>query len=207
MSSKVKTDKEDILNAALEIVRAKGIDGLTVREIALSLGVSTRPIFTHYNKKERLLHDLYLRAKSVYEECVLRGLEAEQPFIGFWKQYIRFAWDEPNLYRFLFLSRPDKEIAGPFESMKYARELARKPVMETYRMDEHTADIFFMYMWLVISGFCTLIVTDNCPYTNDQMQDVASVFSLSLLRAFKENPELVDGKFDRDRLFREALEL
>ena len=49
MPLKVKFQKSEIVNAALNVVRSKGVDALTTREIAAELGVSTRPIFIYYD--------------------------------------------------------------------------------------------------------------------------------------------------------------
>ena len=46
MPPKPKFTKEEIVTAALNITREKGIDAVTAREIAAKLGSSARPIFT-----------------------------------------------------------------------------------------------------------------------------------------------------------------
>ena len=55
-------------------------------------------------------------------------------------------------------------------------------------------------------SFATLIVTDDCPYTDEQMSAVFSEVSLSVCKAFKEIPGLPEGKYDRDALFRELVD-
>ena len=39
-----KINKEDIINASVEIVRKEGITGLNARKIAKNLGCSTQPL-------------------------------------------------------------------------------------------------------------------------------------------------------------------
>ena len=52
----------------------------------------------------------------------------------------------------------------------------------------------------------TLIVTDDCPYTDEEMFAVGTEISLSICKAYKEIPGLAEGKFDKDALFRELVQ-
>ena len=52
MAPKNKFTKEEMTGAALRIVRAKGIDGLTAKTLADELGTSTQPVFTAFGSME-----------------------------------------------------------------------------------------------------------------------------------------------------------
>ena len=201
MPPKVKFQKEEIVEAGVGIVRKSGIDALTAREIAASLGVSTRPIFTYFNTMDDLKAEVFAKAKDLYREYIERGLCAEIPFLGVWQQYLAFARGEPELYRLLFLTRS----GGAAEALKLSQDLARESVMRIYKVDERTADSYFRDMWLVSFSYATLIVTDNCPYTDEEIISVGTEISLSLCKAFKEIPGLAEGKYDRDKIFRELV--
>ena len=54
-------------------------------------------------------------------------------------------------------------------------------------------------------SFATLIVTDDCPYTDEEMSAVLTEVSLSVCKAYKEIPGLPEGRFDRDAVFRELI--
>lgn len=45
MAPKNKFTKEEMVDAAMRVVRAKGIDGLTAKTMADELGTSTQPVF------------------------------------------------------------------------------------------------------------------------------------------------------------------
>ena len=66
MAPKVKFQREEIVAAALEAVREKGIDAVTAREVAQRLGVSTRPIFTWYRTMDQLRRDVFAMAMERY---------------------------------------------------------------------------------------------------------------------------------------------
>ena len=52
MPPKVKFTKEEIVNAALDVARIKGVGAVTTRDIGAALGVSTRPIFTYFHSMD-----------------------------------------------------------------------------------------------------------------------------------------------------------
>ena len=205
MPPSVKFQKDEIVRAAFNIVRKKGIDAVTAREVAKELHVSVGPIFTWYDSMDQLKSDVYEMAKEKYREHIERGLNAPIPFYGIWQQYLRFAKEEPELYRLLFLTRPGNVSGGAIEALKFSQDLARESLMRIYNMDAHTADCYFRDIWLAAFSYATLIVTDDCPYTEEEMLAVGTEISLSICKAYKEIPGLPEGKYDRDAIFRELV--
>ena len=205
MAPKVKFQKEQIIDAALKIVRAKGIDALTARETAAELGVSTRPIFTWYETMERLKADVRQAAKDIYLAYLEQGLKEPVPFLGIWHQYIRFAREEPELYKLLYLTKSEAGSGGATEALRYSQDLARPSVMRTYNIDAQTADKYFRSIWLAAFSFAALIVTGDCSFSDEEIFDIGSEISLSLCKAYKEVPGLADGTCDKDAVFRELV--
>lgn len=205
MPPKVKFQREEIIGAALDIARRKGIEAVTAREVAAALRVSPRPIFTWYDTMDALRRDVFERAKALYRAYIERGLAEPIPFLGVGQQYIRFAREEPELYKLLFLTRPDGAIGGAMEALAFSQALVRDSIMRIYRLDARAADGYFRDMWLMAFSFATLIVTDDCPYTDEQMSAVFSEVSLSVYKAYREVPGLPEGTCDKDAIFRELV--
>ena len=205
MPPRVKFQKEEIVDAALRVVGKKGIDALTAREPAAELGVSPGPIFTWFDSMEQLKAEVFERAKERYRARVERGLAAPVPFLGLWQQFIRFAREEPELYKLLCLTRPDSASGGAMEALRFSQELACGSLMRVYNMDEKTAAGYFRDLWLVAYSFATLVVTGDCPYTDEEMLAVGAEISLAVCKAYKEIPGLPEGDYDRDALFRELV--
>lgn len=205
MPPKVKFQKEEVVRAALAVARERGVNAVTAREVAKKMGVSVGPIFTWFATMEQLKAEVYAQAKEVYRSYVERGLGEDIPFLGVWRQYIRFAREEPELYRLLFLTHFDG-AGGASEAMRFSQELARPSLMRVYHVDAPTADRLFRNIWLVAFSFATLVVTDDCPYTDEEMLAVGAEVSLSVCKAYKEVPGLVEGAYDRDAVFRALVE-
>ena len=205
MPPKVKFQKNEIVNAALNVVRKEGIDAVTAREVAKELQVSVGPIFTWFETMDQLKVEVYVVAKERYRNYIEQGLKEKIPFLGLWHQYIRFAKEEPELYKLLFLTKPGEASGGAMETLKYSQDMARPSLMQIYNMDERTADKYFRDMWMVAFSFATLIVTDDCPYSDEEIFSIGTEVSLSLCKAFKEVPGLSEGIFDRDAIFKELV--
>ena len=198
MAPKVKFQKSEIVDAALRVARVKG--DVTARDVAAELGVSTRPIFTYYRSMEELKRDVRQAAGDVYRRYAEEGLRQEIPFLGFGQQYLRFAREEPQLYRLLFLS-PSAQ-GGAMEAMRQSQAWLRESLCRIYRMDAGTADRYFRDMWLVTHSLATLIVTGSCPYSDGELSGILTECSVSFCKACKEIPGFGEGKFGRDAVFR-----
>ncbi|MBO4880137.1 MAG: TetR/AcrR family transcriptional regulator [Firmicutes bacterium] len=205
MPPKVKFQKKDIVSAALNVAKQKGIDAVTAREVAKELNVSVGPIFTWFDSMDALKAEVYEQAKEVYRGYIVKGLEEQIPFLGVWHQYMRFAREEPELYKLLFLTKPSAANGGAIEALKFSQDLARESIMRIYHMDAHTADCYFRDLWLISFSYATLVVTDDCPYTDEEIFVVGTEVSLAICKAYKEIPGLPEGNYDRDAIFRELV--
>lgn len=200
MAPKYKFTKEEMVEAALQVVRTKGIGGLTAKTMADELGTSTQPIFTSFGSMEGIKREVYAAAVRVYDGYTDAGLKAEVPFFGVGMQYIQFAREEPELYRLLFLSR-ETDLSA-MKSMEHLQQLVRPTLMRIYCMTSQEADLYFRNLWLVVHSLSTLIVTGDCPYSDQEIGRILTGFSISICKSIKEIPGFAAGDFDRDAAFR-----
>ena len=200
MPPKNKFTKEEMAEAALRVVRAKGIDCLTAKAIAAELGTSTRPIFTGFGSMEEVRQAVYAAALSVYDGYTAAGLEEEIPFLGVGKSYVRFAREEPEFYRLLFLPRAPEYSA--MKAMRHLQALVRPTVMRIYHITAEEAEVYFRDLWLAAHSLSTLIVTGGCAYSDREIGQILTGLSICICKAIKEIPGFAAGAFDRDAAFR-----
>lgn len=206
MPPSVKFTKEEIVNAALQVVREKGTAALTTRQIAAVLGVSTRPIFTYFQNMQQVQEAVRQAAQALYHSYIKKGLEQVHPFIGLGEQYISFATQEPELYRLLFLPLAPGSENKAMEEMERTQNLVLEFLQQIYQLDEAAAKRFFRDVWLVAHSLAALIVTNCCPYSPEEIRQILTSVSLSVCKACKEIPEFVTNHLDRDTLFRSIIE-
>ena len=80
MAPKNKFTKEEMVEAALRVVRAKGIGGLTAKTLADELGTSTQPVFTAFKSMDGVKQEVYAAAVRVYDGYTNAGLKKRSPF-------------------------------------------------------------------------------------------------------------------------------
>ena len=202
MAPKNKFTKEEMVEAALRVVRANGIDALTAKTMADALGTSTQPIFTAFGSMDGIKKEVYAAAIRVYDRYTEAGLQERIPFFGVGMQYIRFAREEPELYRLLFLTRAQDKSFNAMRSMQHLQALVRPTLMDIYKITEQEADLYFRDLWFVVHSLSTLIVTGDCPYSDREIGQVLTGVSISICKSIKEIPGFADGSFDRDAAFR-----
>lgn len=205
MPPKYKFTREEMIDAAVRVTRIKGIDAVTARDIADELGVSTQPIFTCFHTMEEAKREIRCAAERIYRGYAERGLGMPIPFYGFGMQYIRFAREEPELYKLLFLTPAESENGGAMGAMHRSQELLRTCLQQVYHLDAAAADLYFRDVWLMTHGIATLIVTGGCTYTEEEISSMMTDISISICKAIKEVPGFVEGSFDRDTEFRKLV--
>ncbi len=206
MPPKNKFTKAYMIDAAVQVVREKGIQGLTAKTLAEKLGVSTQPIFTYFDTMDDVKQAVYTAAEGIYDAYIQKGLREAIPFFGVGMQYIRFAREEPMLYRLLFLSRPSENGFGAIAAMQRSAAAVCPTLMHIYHIDAADADRYFRDLWLVVHSIATLIVTDDCPYTDEEIGQILTGFSVSICKAIKEIPGFTANRFDRDAVFGRLVE-
>ena len=146
--------------------------------------------------------EVYAAAVGVYDRYASAGLQEALPFFGVGMQYIRFAREEPALYRLLFLLRTQEKDRGAMQAMAHLQELVRPTLTEIYHISDQEADLYFRDLWLVVHSLATLIVTGDCPYSDQEIGQILTGFSVSICKSIKEIPGFAAGTFDRDATFR-----
>lgn len=206
MAPKNKFTKEEMVAAAVRVVRKQGAASLTAKALARELSISPQPVFTCFGTMDAAKAEVYTAAEKLFSEFLTAGLEEEIPFFGFGKQYIRFAREEPELYRMLFLMRSDDSQHGAFAVMRHMQELVRPSLTGVYHIGAREADRYFRDLWLVVHSLATLIVTGDCPYSDREIGQILTGFSVGIFKAIKEVPGFAADEFDRDAAFRELIE-
>ena len=86
-------------------------------------------------------------------------------------------------------------------SMRHLQELVRPSLMDIYRITAEEADVYFRDMWLAAHSISTLIVTGSCPYSDREIEQILTGFSVGICKAIKEIHCFASGCFVRDAVF------
>lgn len=105
MPPKAKVTKEMIIDSAFNIVQKEGVDKVTARRISEELNCSTQPVLYYFSTVEDIKRLVYKKADEYHATYIMNmKIDDENPMLTIGVNYIKFAIEEQNLFRFLFQS-------------------------------------------------------------------------------------------------------
>ncbi len=158
MPPKCKFTREQVVEAALAVTRAQGAEAVTARSVAAGLGASPKVIFSLFRNMEELQAEVLRAADSLYRRRISEGMSSGEypPYKGSGMAYVRFAREEKQLFRLLFMrDRSSETIGEDRESVRPQLELIEKNL----GLDEDAAYLFHLEMWLYVHGIAAMLAT------------------------------------------------
>ncbi len=104
MPPKTRITEDIIINASIEVVRQSGFENLNARTVSEHLRCSTQPVMYHFSTIDNLKKAVYKRVDQLHTEFLMKTPRDQNPLLGIGLNYIHFAVEEPQLFRFLFQS-------------------------------------------------------------------------------------------------------
>ncbi len=191
MPPKAKFTKDEIIEAALNIVREEGMEALSARSLGLKLGSSARPIFTVFKSTEEIHQDIMTVSKKLYSEYVNYGLsQTDMPaFKGVGVAYIRFAIAEPKLFQILFMSEyPEKPTLVnvlPIIDDNYSQIL--DSVQKCFSLNKSNSEWLYRHLWIYSHGIAVLCATNMCVFSFEEIEKMLTEVCLAMVKKIKEN--------------------
>lgn len=160
MPKKPATTKEEMIEGAFQLIRKNGHEAFSVRNLAAFLGCSTQPIMYQFPNLAELKELAYLRTDGFHTEYIMSG----DNLLDIGLNYIRFAAEEPFLFKFLFQSG---RFAGVrLEDLIRSPEAA--PVLDVAGneegLDPEGAIAYFEPLYVAVHGYASLIANNGMNY-------------------------------------------
>ena len=114
MTQRVQFTREMIVETAFALTREVGWAAVTARTIAKRLGSSTMPIYSSLRSMEEIENEVRTMAEKLLLDYQQQRYTDDLP-LNMAEGYVRFAKDEPQLFRFLYLDRPLRQAPGTAE--------------------------------------------------------------------------------------------
>lgn len=173
MSGIKRVNKENIIDAALDLVREDGIENIQARAIAKKLNCSTQPIFYQFENMEELKKVVIEKIAEIYRRYMLVDDKKDHQYKEMGKGYIKFAKEEPKLFQTIFMSENnlttkkfithDKEVYKSI--VKYVKNVTG--ISSEKRISE-----FHLKMWTFTHGIATMIATKTCEISDEQINEM-----------------------------------
>lgn len=153
-----KVQKEDIVKAALEIIKTESLDEITARRLAKELNCSVQPIFYNFATMDELKSVVLDTIHHIYINYMNYGAEQPQPYKGMGLAYVRFARDYPNYFRILFMNKSDL-TPDDFISRDSVGQAVLKHGMALTGFDRSTQQHFHLKVWIFTHGLASLVAS------------------------------------------------
>lgn len=183
MPPKFRFTKAEIIDAALQITRRDGFAAVTARNVAAQLNSSSKVIFNLFDNMEQLQEQILLAAQRVYDtftDCVLKE-ELYPPYKSVGMSYIRFARQERELFRLLYMRDRSHE---PFLLQGDSRAVS--VLMENYALSVSQAQRLQLQMWIFVHGIATMLATDFFSLEEERISQMLTDNFEAMLRKYQE---------------------
>lgn len=192
MPPKPKFTKEEIVQAALEIVSQKGVEALTAKELGEALGTSARPIFTVFAGMKEVQDEVRNAAMRRFEGFAKQKLPDMPLFKQVGMQMVLFGAREPKLYQLLFMreNRNAVRFDDVFGELGPTAETCIGLIRKEYGMSESEAKLLFENVWIYTFGVGALCATRVCRFSEEKLgQMLSTEFRAMMLLAKSEKGE------------------
>ncbi len=166
-----KVSKDEIIDAAVEVLRDGGFSAVNARSVARKLGCSTQPIYFSFQSMDELKAALSERAIRMHTRRVRDSLRAHEGndsrYSSYGMGFVRFAAEEKQLFRWLYL---ESHQLGPYQNDVLLPEIIAV-IVEEFGYSEEVARRFHQDMTYFTYGLAILANTDHLHLTETELRE------------------------------------
>lgn len=166
-----KASREQIIDAAVAVLRDDGFSAINARSVARKLGCSTQPIYFSFQSMDELKAALSERAIRMHTRRVRDSLRAHEGndsrYSSYGMGFVRFAAEEKQLFRWLYLE--GKQL-GPYQNDVLLPEVIAV-IVEEFGYTENIARRFHQDMTYFTYGLAILANTDHLHLTETELRE------------------------------------
>lgn len=184
-----KTEREDIVNGALELLREKGYGAVNARSVAEKIGCSTQPIYNSFRNMDELKAELSVRASREHIERVKNLLAnnggKHSRYSDYGIGFVRFAEKEKQLFRWFYLE--DGQIGQRRDDILLPDII--RTITEEYGYDTETASKLHRDMIVYSYGLALLANTGRLNMTDAELRNAFRMEFLALTHLYGAPPK------------------
>lgn len=144
-----ESTKAEILNAAWDLARTRGLAGVTLRDVAKRVGMRAPSLYSYFDSKNAIYDAMFARGARAFVERCRERVPSRDPLRDlqdFSRAFVEFCTEDPVRYQLLFQRtipgfEPSREtFAISIEGLELARQqLAAVGISEPDALDLFTA--------------------------------------------------------------------
>ncbi|QUH27303.1 TetR/AcrR family transcriptional regulator [Serpentinicella alkaliphila] len=188
MAPKKKFAKETITEAAFEIAKTEGLEGITIRKVAEKLGSSIAPIYVNFKDVDELIREVVKWIFRLTEEMLIE-VSSGRPFYDIGVASLKFAKEYKVLFRDLIMRNNEylkdyDDHTGQF----LINEMKKDPMLDGFN-DKELKEILFK-MRVYQTGLSVMVANGLLPVEYSEEKLIKSLEStardvITSMRYFK----------------------
>lgn len=153
---RIRDKRQAILDAALKVFAAGGVNGVPIPALAEQAQVGTGTIYRYFSSKEALVNELFRSQRQFKRDLLFDGLDRSLParaqFDIVWQRMIDYSRQHPDTYRFLemqdhrpYLDEQSRQLEQQFFT-PLVRQYRQYQEQGIYRRDLR-AEVLMAMVW------------------------------------------------------------
>ena len=184
MARKTQVSKEIILQEALEMLIRDGYSAINIKTLSKEIGCSTQPLVWHFENmaglRKALAEYALNYANGKMRSCVQNGMDA---FAGVGMAYINLAFDEPNLFQYLYMSGESELRAGGFDVLVHAEANAAMAaqIADDLKIPKENVSSFFQNTMIYTDGLACFVASGVITSSKEEVIRMVRQAALTFL--------------------------
>ncbi len=171
MPPKPKFTKEEVIATSIALIAEKGTESFSAREIAKKLGTSVSPIFTAFGNMDNLESEVREAIMCRFNAHLKKAAAYKPAFKEVGIRMVRFAKEEPELFKMLFMTENAGEKAPEivFGNLGEMEDLCINLIRRDYGLERSDAIMLFQHVWTYTYGICAMCASCVCTFPEEEL--------------------------------------
>ncbi len=175
--------RAEMIKKGIQLLNKEGYEGFSLRKIASMCNVSHTAPYRHFKNKNELYKTIGQEIHSKFKEAMLDGREGcesdpRKHLLNMCKQYVSFMVNNPEYFRYIFITVHGHEISVSPEDIRFEEEghlfnvskkCAKEYFEQFYGNDSADWVLGFLALWSMIHGLTLLLVTRTIHFQGDYL--------------------------------------
>jgi AcrR family transcriptional regulator len=178
MPKKIVFTRDEIIRQSFELLKERGIEEITARNIAKRMNCSPAPIYNCFTSMDELKEVILTKAKNSFMEYVKKPY-TDRTFLNVGMGIVLFAQHERKLFDSIFLRKEEYiDLINEFNSMIF-EEFDKNE--STKQLSEEKRRWLLHKCWIYSHGLATLVCTNYMPdvteeYLKENLTEIGELF-------------------------------
>ena len=168
--------REALIAAGLKALSKSDSDELSMREVARNVGVSATSVYRHFPDKKAFVQALCVEGNKMLAKAQRKAMKkfggGQKGFDATGFAYVRFALDNPSLFRLMSSAGPSDPNLGDDDSPSMQELMANVATLMPKDATEREKKIRAMHAWSVVHGVTMLVLDGRMPDDDEMIMDV-----------------------------------